>query len=997
MGASARELRAKARKGAASNGAARTAKTSAASKKGRTESLYKQLGGRRTLRAVVDAFYERVTADPQLVGFFEMADMAALKEKQVDYFALMLGGPKRYKGRSMREAHQGLSISAEDFGRVAGHLVETLESLSVPKDKIDQVVALVAPLQKVIVERPHAPGNGAGKGAGGVTQSAPSPDEQQRVLDTLPGMHATLEALRANVLVAGSDLNIEYANPASLATLVQLEEELEEAFGISADEVVGGPIHRFHRNPKRIERILTNPDALPHTAELCFGEVTLKAEFNCILGEDGSIAGYVVNWEDATEKLELAARSARVESMMDNAPVNVLFCDLDMTITYANPASLDTLAGLEQYLPCKVADLIGQSVDIFHKDPAHQRRILADPANLPHRAVIDVGPERLSLLVTATLDAEGNYIGPMVTWDVVTEKLAKDRELARIESMIENAPINILYCDAESFTIQYANPASDRTLRGLEQYLPCRVSELIGQSIDIFHKDPAHQRRLLSNPDNLPHRAQIDVGPEKLDLLVTAARDNEGAYVGAMVTWEVVTDKLKKDREMARIFNMMENAPVNVVYADRDFTIQYVNPASMKQLRLLQEHLPIRADDIVGHSIDVFHKDPAHQRRLLSNPDNLPHSAHIQLGPETLSLLVSPIYDNNNEFLGPMVTWEVITQKLRQEQEIESSAQRERQAADELKSKVDAMLGVVRAAAGGDLTQEVTVGGDDAIGQMGQGLAEFLQDLRGNIGAMASAAERLGESSGGLTQVAQNLSATSEEASEQATSVAAASEQVSRNVDTVATGAEEMSASIKEIANNANEAARVATTAVGVADTTNSTISKLGESSSQIGKVIKVITSIAQQTNLLALNATIEAARAGEAGKGFAVVANEVKELARETAKATEDISGKIEAIQTDTRDAVSAIGEITEIINRINEIQNSIASAVEEQTATTAEIGRNVAEAARGSQSISETIQGVAAAAGTTAEGAGQTNQSAEELSAMARELNDMVRRFNY
>ena len=198
---------------------------------------------------------------------------------------------------------------------------------------------------------------------------------------------------------------------------------------------------------------------------------------------------------------------------------------------------------------------------------------------------------------------------------------------------------------------------------------------------------------------------------------------------------------------------------------------------------------------------------------------------------------------------------------------------------------------------------------------------------------------------------------------------------MSKNVTTVSTGTEEMGASIKEIAKSANEAAKVATSAVKVAERTNATVAKLGETSAEIGNVIKVITSIAQQTNLLALNATIEAARAGEAGKGFAVVANEVKELAKQTAKATEDISRKIEAIQGDTKGAVEAIAQIGKIINQINDIQNTIASAVEEQTATTGEISRNVSEAARGSNEIAQNITGVAQAARSTTRG-GQQHQ---------------------
>jgi len=254
-----------------------------------------------------------------------------------------------------------------------------------------------------------------------------------------------------------------------------------------------------------------------------------------------------------------------------------------------------------------------------------------------------------------------------------------------------------------------------------------------------------------------------------------------------------------------------------------------------------------------------------------------------------------------------------------------------------------------------------------------------------NSQAIASAAEE-------LTATSQQMSSNSEETATQSNVVASASEQVSKNVATVATSAEEMSASVKEIAKNANEAAKVATAAVRVAEETNKTVAKLGESSIEIGKVIKVITSIAQQTNLLALNATIEAARAGEAGKGFAVVANEVKELAKQTATATEDISGKIEAIQTDTKAAVTAIDQISKIINQINGIQNTIASAVEEQTATTNEIARNANEAALGSTEISKNIANVSLAAKNTTQGANNTLTAATELAKLAADLKRVV-----
>ena len=322
---------------------------------------------------------------------------------------------------------------------------------------------------------------------------------------------------------------------------------------------------------------------------------------------------------------------------------------------------------------------------------------------------------------------------------------------------------------------------------------------------------------------------------------------------------------------------------------------------------------------------------------------------------------------------------------------------REQAAAAVLRGKVDQMLKIVEAAAQGDLTMEVTVTGDDAIGQLGQGLHDFLGNLRTSIGGIAGNAQSLSSSSEELTSVSQQMSATAEETSAQAGVVSGAADQVSRNVQTVATAAEQMSVAIAEISKSASEAASVATNAVKVADTANSTINKLGESSHEIGNVIKLITSIAQQTNLLALNATIEAARAGEAGKGFAVVANEVKELAKETTKATEDISQRIAAIQGDTQLAVAAIKQIGGVINQINDISNTIASAVEEQTATTAEMNRNIAEAAKGSSEIAQNITGVAQAAQSTSGGATQTQSASGELSRMATELQQLVGQFKY
>jgi methyl-accepting chemotaxis protein len=296
---------------------------------------------------------------------------------------------------------------------------------------------------------------------------------------------------------------------------------------------------------------------------------------------------------------------------------------------------------------------------------------------------------------------------------------------------------------------------------------------------------------------------------------------------------------------------------------------------------------------------------------------------------------------------------------------------------------------------------------DGKLGDRGQGgsaekfqgafreLVDLLASFLEPISAIAEMAPMLSGTSQELTIVSQQMNASAQQTVSQANSVSAASEQVSSSVHSVSTASEEMISSIKEIARHATEAARVAGSAMAVAAQTNATVGNLSESSAEIGKVIKVITSIAQQTNLLALNATIEAARAGEAGKGFAVVANEVKELAKATARATEEIGQKIEAIQNDARSAAGALTQISGVISHINDLQTSVATAVEEQTATTNDIAASIGQVAMSSSDISKNIRGVADAGNGTATSAHEIQRAATDLAKMANQLLELVASF--
>ena len=478
-------------------------------------------------------------------------------------------------------------------------------------------------------------------------------------------------------------------------------------------------------------------------------------------------------------------------------------------------------------------------------------------------------------------------------------------DAAIAHQMVDDNPISIMTCDLVDFRINYVNKASVDNLRAIEHALPCRADEIVGQCIDIFHKDPTHQRRLLSDPANLPHSAKITVGEEVLDLLVTPIF-TRGKYTAAMLTWSVITDAERTATEMRRLMRMLDEMPINIMMANKDtLEIEYINKTSIDTLRPLQSLLPVPVDQLKGTCIDVFHKDPSHQRRLLADPSNLPYAAKIKLGEETLDLRVAPIRDDDGTYMAPMVTWSVATDRVRLADDFEAS-----------------VGGVVREVAGAADTMQAS---------------------------------------------ATTLSSAAEEANSQASTVASASE--------------ELSSSIQEISRQVTRSADVAAQAVTRAGQSSEMIDSLAAGAQKIGEVVTMIQDIAEQTNLLALNATIEAARAGEAGKGFAVVAAEVKALANQTAKATEQISQQISEIQGSTESAVTAIKEISDTIGEINEITTAISSAVEEQGAATQEVTQN--------------ITGVSQASAETGRSASEVLQASEGLASQSDSLNASVENF--
>jgi methyl-accepting chemotaxis protein len=380
---------------------------------------------------------------------------------------------------------------------------------------------------------------------------------------------------------------------------------------------------------------------------------------------------------------------------------------------------------------------------------------------------------------------------------------------------------------------------------------------------------------------------------------------------------------------------MIADLPLGVMTCDptNDFRITYMNSRSQEVLKTIEHLLPCKVDDMVGRSIDILHKHPEHQRRILSNPANLPHRAKIRVGDEVMDLRVSAIRDSAGNYVAPMLTWSLVTQQVKLTDDFEAN----------VKSVVD---------------------------------------------LVSQAAEE-------MANAAVSLSNTAEQANDQSAAVAAAALQASSNVATVASATEELAASIQEIGRQAEASNSRTSKAVEDATQADTLMAQLMEAAREVGEVVDLINAIASQTNLLALNATIEAARAGEAGKGFAVVASEVKGLANQTAQATDRIRSKVSEIQGASDRVGDALRGITRSVRDVHSTAAAIAAAVEEQQAATREIASNITQAAAGTQDVTKNITGLANSTSETGHAAQQVRNSARELSGGASRLSQQVEQF--
>lgn len=824
--------------------------------------------------------------------------------------------------------------------------------------------------------------------------------EERRISTENARVKAALDVCQTNIMMADENYDIIYLNDSVKEMMSGNQQKLRESLPqFDASSLIGASIDTFHVNPAHQRGML---DRLVETyrTQLKVADLTFNLTATPVFDNSRNRIGTVVEWEDITvelakqeEEAKSASDNARIKKALDACQANVMLADENFDIVYTNQSVTNMLTAreseLRSVLPSfNVSSLIGTNIDGFHKDPSHQRRLVSG-LSAEYQTDLKLAGLTFNLIATPVFDDEGERLGTVVEWQDKTEALAaSERELvisaanARIKAGLDVCQANVMVADTD-FNIVYINESLEHMLRGnqttLRKVLPrFDIDSLIGTCMDTFHKNPSHQRRIVGDlTDSYDTRLQL--GELTFALSATPVFDDDRNRVGTVVEWKDLTESLAREAEEKanseanlRVKQALDNVTTNTMIADASNTIIYTNEALQQMMSTaesdIRKALPnFDASNLVGQCMDIFHKNPAHQTRLVDTLSST-YKTEIGVGGRTFTLVANPIVSDDGTRIGTVVEWGDRTEEVSIEREVRD---------------------LVGAASAGDLTARlITEGKDGFFLGLSTGLNQFVDicetvindtvamldsmahgnltrriegDYEGTFGKLKEDANqtvsKLTEIIARINQSANTVASGSDEIAQGNADLSQRTEEQASSLEETASSMEEMTSTVKQNADNAkvandlaSEAQKKAVAGGQVVERAVASMSEINDSSKKIADIIGVIDEIAFQTNLLALNAAVEAARAGEQGRGFAVVAGEVRNLAQRSAEAAKEIKDLI-------RDSVTKVEDGSTLVNESGDTLTEIVAAVERVSQMIADISVASSEQSSGIEQVNKAI----------------------------------------